>query len=348
MNRPGGTLKDIATALNLSSGTVSRVLNGRGDLAQETREKVFGLAAELNYLPRRKNMSPKPGVTRLALCIGNPCSATDGQLDPSYVGFHFLSAIQTAAAKAGIGVMVSFVDAADPDAEIESLPMFRREEAQGIILAYPFPERVVERLARIAPVVSLEHVYPGVSLDVVGPTHALDAMAAVDHLVRLGHREIAYIGDEGAQGHKLTQGLRHAGYVSGLERCGIPYRQSRVLNVHDKSVSKQDLPGAVGRWVRDGVTAVVCSIDRHAYLLWDTLPATGIRVPQDVSLVGIGGIHRVAGQPQLTTWRCDYAGLADAAIEALQSRFRQSGNADLYREIRSTFVPGHTVAMAQI
>jgi DNA-binding LacI/PurR family transcriptional regulator len=54
------------------------------------------------------------------------------------------------------------------------------------------------------------------------------------------------------------------------------------------------------------VTAVITSIDRHGYLLWNDLPARhGLRVPQDVSLIGIGGIPRAEGQPHLTTFRCD-------------------------------------------
>ena len=347
MNRTSGTLKDIAEALNLSSGTVSRVLNGRGDLAQETRAKVFSLAAELNYLPRRRAAAVQNTATRIALCIGNPCTSEDGTLDPSYVGFHLLAGVQKLAANSGIGVMIAFVDAMAADAKFDDLPMLRRGETQGVILAYPFPEAVVRRLAATRPTVSIEHLYPGSSLDVIGPTHALDVMSAVEHLHQLGHRRIAYVGDESAQGHKLTLNLRQAGFISGLSRCGLTYRDDDVLNVGANVVSKDRLPTAIAGRVRNGVTAVVSSIDRHAYLLWERLPALGLAVPKDVSLIGIGGVHRAPGQQQLTTWRCDYEGIAAAAIKALQTRLIQNDRPDLYSEIKSVFVPGHSASVVR-
>jgi LacI family transcriptional regulator len=191
-------------------------------------------------------------------------------------------------------------------------------------------------------VVSIEHVYPSASIDTVGPAHAMDAMSAVEHLHRLGHRRIGYVGDEDAQGHKLTTGLRHAGYVSGLNRCNIPYWPEDVINVFSPPVAKSELAACIAERVRNGVTAVITSIDRHGYLLWDRLPALGIRVPQDVSLVGIGGIYRARGLPQLTTWRCNFERIASAAIDALRSRCTEGRTSDLYQEMPSVFVRGES------
>lgn len=348
MHKGPGTVKEIAQALNLSSGTVSRVLNGRGDLAQETRSRVFELAAELNYAPRRKAPLPTNSLTRVALCLGNPCVDKDGALDPSYFGFHVLNRLQQVAADAGIGVLVSFVDATVPNLRIDHLPALQPGEAQGIILVYPFPEAVVRRLTMLAPVISLEHIYPGLPVDVVGPTHAQDAMSAVEQLHLLGHRRIAYVGDDGATGHKLTQGLRHAGFVAGLNRCGLPYLPGDVLNVHDaNSTPKPRLAQRIAELHADGVTAVISSIDRHGYLLWDELPQLGISIPNDISLVGIGGIHRATGLPQLTTFRCDYDGIARGALEALKARKSGQRSTNLYREISSVFVPGTSSALRQ-
>jgi DNA-binding LacI/PurR family transcriptional regulator len=341
MQKPGGTLRTIGRALNLSDGTVSRALSGRGDIAQETRDRVAELAAELNYVPRRR-VVVKPGARlgRIAVCLGNRCVGPDGRLDPTYVGLNILSQLERVASEAQVGVMVAFVDALGGGSQVDRLPMFQPGEAQGIVLVYPFPEAIVRRLAARTPVVSIEHVYPSVSLDTIGPAHAMDAMSAVEHLYKLGHRRIAYVGDEEAAGHRLTMGLRHAGYVSGLARCDLPYRPEDVTNVLGPPVAKPQLAAHVAGLVRDGVTAVITSIDRHGYLLWDRLPAQGVRVPDDVSVVGIGGVYRAHGLPQLTTWRCQYDRLASAALDALRSRAAGSPPTDLYMEIASTFVQG--------
>jgi LacI family transcriptional regulator len=336
-------MKDIAQVLNLSAGTVSRALSGRGEIAQQTRERVHEAAASMNYAPRgRLRKASAAGVGRVGVCVGNLCVAADGTHDPSYVGLHYLTQLERAASVARVGVMVGFVDAVAAGPQLDRLPMLQPGETQGVVLVYPFPEAVVRQLAARTPVVSIEHVYPSASLDTIGPAHALDTMSAVEHLHKLGHRRIAYVGDEDAGGHRLTMGLRHAGYVSGLTRCDLPYRPEDVCNVTGPTVPKAQLAARVAEWVRDGVTAVITSIDRHGYLLWDQLPGLGVRVPADLSLVGIGGIYRAAGLPQLTTWRCKYDTIAAAALDALRSRHAGTRSTDLYMEIASTFVQGES------
>ncbi|HEV7301117.1 MAG TPA: LacI family DNA-binding transcriptional regulator [Tepidisphaeraceae bacterium] len=229
MRSTAGRFQDIAAALNLSKGTVSRALSGRGDIAQQTRSRVLEVAGSLNYAPRRRRSRGGAASTvsldRVGLVLGNPCVDLNGVPDPSYVGFHVLTNLERVANDAGVGLMVSFVDASSPALRLDHLRVLRTRDNDAAILVYPFPDAIVERLASVMPVVSLEVLYPNSpEVDVIGPTHALDAMRAVDHLHRLGHRRIAYVGDELATGHRVTQGLRHAGYVSGLARLGMPYR----------------------------------------------------------------------------------------------------------------------------
>jgi LacI family transcriptional regulator len=344
ISRPG-TIKDIAKALNLSAGTVSRALSGRGEIAQQTREQVAELAATMEYLPRRNGKGRQMNhVTRVGVCVGNRCVNADGTPDPTYVGLSFLIGLERVATAGNIGVMAGFIDASAPGQRFDQLPVLQRGETQGLILVYPFPEQIVRQLAAQVPTVSIEHVYPSAPLDTVGPAHSLDAMSAVEYLHGLGHRRIGYVSDEDAVGHKLTIGLRHAGFVSGLARSGMAYRAEDVVNVYPPVVAKPQLAAHIAEMVRGGVTAIITSIDRHGYLLWDQLPALGIRIPEDVSLVGIGGIYRSKGLPQLTTWRCNYESIATAAFDALKSRRAGLRTINLYQEIASVFVQGESSA----
>jgi DNA-binding LacI/PurR family transcriptional regulator len=303
---------------------------------------VAKIAAKLNYVPRRVGSKPqkRDKITRIGVCVGNPCLSADGHRDTSYVGLHHLISLERTASAEKIGVLVGFVDAMDPANRIDNIPVLQRNETGGVILVYPFPEPLVAQLSRQMPVVSIEHVYPSASLDTIGPAHSVDVMSAVAYLHELGHRRIAYVCDEDAKGHKLTLGLRHAGYVSGLTRCGMSYRPEDVANIVPPIIPKSQITQWVMSRIKDGVTAVITSIDRHGYLLWDELTASGIKVPQDVSLVGIGGVCRDHGLPQLTTWRCDYDAIAATAIEALRSRSASKRTRDLYQEIASVFVAG--------
>jgi len=336
-------LQEIAERLNISAGTVSRALSGRGEIAQATREKVAKIAAQLNYNPPKRVKRPAAVAQRFGVCVGNLC-ATGGLPDPSYVGLQYLVELERAASHLGVGLMVGFVDAMADGQRFDQVPVLQAGETNGLVLVYPFPEPIVQQLAARGPVVSLEHVYPSASLDTVGPAHSIDAMSAVQHLYDLGHRRIAYVCDDEAKGHRLTMGLRHAGYMSGLRRCGLTYHADDVVNVFPPIVDKAALPAWTAGRVRDGVTAVITSIDRHGYLLWDQLPPLGIRVPEDLSIVGIGGIHRAAGLPQLTTWRCNFDTISTVILDLLRSRLDQSRVADLSLEIPSVFVAGESAA----
>ncbi len=347
-----GRIQDIADALCLSKGTVSRVLNGRGEIAQQTRSRVLEVAQQLNYAPRRRRTRQRntvPSLDRVAFVCGNRCVDENGVPDPSYVGFHVLTHLEQAASEQSVGLMVSFIDAKNPDLRLEHLRVLRTNDIDAAILVYPFPEAIVERLASVMPVVSLEVIYPNAAVDVIGPSHALDAMRAVEYLHSLGHRRIAYVGDELSTGHRLTQGLRHAGFVSGLARCGLQYRAEDVVNVvGTPMIDRPSLPGVIARFVAGGVTAVITSIDRHGYFLWNELPNIGVSVPRDVSIVGIGGIPRATGQSQLTTFRCDFHGMALAALEVARSRRAGNDHSQLYQEIQSQFVTGGSAGAPRV
>jgi len=335
-------LKDLAQVLNLSTGTVSRALNGRGNIAQKTRDIVAQTAAELNYIPKRRTAGKSDSLQRIGVCIGNPCLSAAGTLDPSFVGLHYMVEMERAASAVKVAVQVGFIDAMSDGHRLDQLPVFQSGDIQGTILVYPFPESFVKQLAVRGPVVSIEHTYPTASIDTVGPAQSRDAMAAVQYLYDLGHRSIAYVCDEDARGHKLTMGLRHAGYVSGLMHCGLVYEPDNVANVYSPIVAKANLSDWVVGRMQAGVTAIITSISRHGYILWEQLQARGIGVPNELSIVAIGGVHRAKGLPQLTTWRCSYDAIAATAIDALRARRSGRRKTDLYQEVASVFVQGQS------
>lgn len=336
------TLRTIAKALDLSPGTVSRSLNGHPDIGPATRMKVLEAAKRMNYqLPSDRSIFASKKLRGIGLLVGNRYS----ECDRSFVGFHNLESIGRAAAARNIMTQVAFVDVWREQA-VESFDVhayFSRNMIDGVVLLYPFPTALIEQINTMWPVVSVEHAYPGLPVDVIGPTQTLDVTHAVLHLAELGHQRIGYIADEAATGMQITQGQRFGGYLSGMHAAGLNCRHEDVVNMLGPAVSKTDLAQVICDKTRQGVTAWVCSIDRHAYLLWHQLPAMGIRVPEDVSLTGIGGVGAI-DLPQLTTCRLPYDAISEAAIHRLAHRLVNRDSLATFTEFQSTFINGVSTA----
>jgi DNA-binding LacI/PurR family transcriptional regulator len=315
------------------------------------RRRVRAMAESMGYVvpADAARAAKKTGAPiKIGAVVGDLCVLNGGAVDSSYIAYHLLAGLSQASTQLGAVVSVGFVNAttlaadADPAREIPFLG-----DVDGVVLIYPLPEPFVARLVKAANVVSIEHAYPTLPVDVVGPAQSVDVMRAVERLQQLGHRRIAYVADDAARGNRLPQTQRFAGYLSGLRRVGTEYRGEDVLSVPGlpgDSVARPALAAALVARVRDGVTAVVCSTDRQAYFLWKELTGLGVRVPEDVSIIGIGGVTPIEGMQQLTMYRTPYETLGLAAISRLQQRRqRPADTLPVFIEYPSTFVEGITI-----
>lgn len=355
MARRRPTIRSIATALNISPGTVSRSLREYPGVHPDMRKRVREMAESMGYVVRKpsvdKEQSSGAARTKVGVVVGDLCVLNEGAVDSSYIAYHLLAGISQAATELDAVLSVAFVNAnaldadADPAKEIAFLG-----DVDGVVLIYPLPEPFVARLVRASNIVSIEHAYPTLPVDVVGPAQSVDVMRAVERLHQFGHTRIAYTADDAARGNRLPQTQRFAGFLSGLRRLGIEYRAEDVLGVPGlpgPSVPRTALAKAVADRIRAGVTAVICSTDRQAYFLWKELGDLGVRVPEDVSIVGIGGVTPISGMRQLTMYKTPYETLGLAAISRLQLRRREPAAPPVFIEYPSAFVDGASAAAAR-
>jgi DNA-binding LacI/PurR family transcriptional regulator len=128
------------------------------------------------------------------------------------------------------------------------------------------------------PMVALwtQDVPPGVGYSDVD--HVGGAKLAVRHLLELGHKHIAYFGDGVGSGHKHFE-LRHTGYLEVLKKAGLP-----VYGVSDALQVREFMNGI------DAVTAVFAPTDLQAAVLAQDLVNLGVRIPEDISMVGFDDI----------------------------------------------------------
>lgn len=263
-------LEDVAAHVGLSVASVSLVLNNSPGPSERTRERVLHAAAELGYRP-----------DRTASLLARRRSHLLGVMMEIRSTFHaeLVEDIHTIAEQVGYDVVLSATtrDRSEQRA-IESLLDFRCE---GLLLLGPdTPASRLAALARRVPVVAVGRRIDGADIDVVRSADHKGVRQAVDHLVELGHRDIAYV--DGGRGT-----------IAADRRRG--YRDA--MRAHDLGDNAWVLPGdhteesgtrAARRMLSEGhvPTAVVAFNDRCALGLYDAFTRAGLDVPGGVSVVG--------------------------------------------------------------
>ena len=279
----------------MSVATVSKVLNGRDDVAPATRARVQDHLHEHDYVARR--VRPAPGPT-IELCFHGP-------LNPYHT--EVLQGVVEAAAEAGVAVVVSVRPRGrrGPRADrrgawARELATAGRQAAIAVTSVLAAADLTALTRARL-PIVVIDPLnMPSARVTSVGSTNHAGGLAATQHLLGLGHRQIAYLG--GPATVACNQARMH-GYRGAMEAEGAPVpdgyvRTGRFSYEHGIAggAALLDLP--------QPPTAVFAGNDETALGVLETARGRGLRIPEDLSVVGFDDtpIARLAAPP-LTTVR---------------------------------------------
>jgi len=288
----GATVHEVARIAGVSAATVSRFLNGTAKVSEEKRQAIESVIEKLNYRPNVLARNLKTGSSR-----------TIGVLTQSLVSGYFADAM------AGIDdvlqgtgyapLIVSGHWHADEEAERIELLIARRVDGL-VILSGKLKDAQILKLAHRVPIVAFgrqlegPHAY-GFSLD-----NYWGACEAVEHLIRQGHRQIAFI--TGPADHLDAQ-ARLAGYRDTLAKHKIK-ESPQLVAPGDFSESGGLL--ALERLLESGkrFSAIFAANDLTAYGARLALYRRGIRVPEDISVIGFDDLHSsMYTTPPLTTVR---------------------------------------------
>ncbi|MFD0517499.1 LacI family DNA-binding transcriptional regulator [Paractinoplanes durhamensis] len=314
---PGNVgMREVARVAGVSVSTVANVLSRPGIVAPETRLRVQQAIDRIGYVPngaaRQLRGVPSPIVGSVTLDLANPFHAEVNR------------GIEDGLAAAGCLVLACSTDLR-PDTETRLLHLLQQQNVRGIIIspAHPDPAQLLEVSRRGTPVVLLDHPKERLDLCAVAVDDALGGRLAGEHLRELGHRRIAYLGATVDPGPvtRRREGLRQA----------VGEFLDVRMDVHPPSLGEA-AAAAAGRIVALEPTAVVCLNDTAALGLLDGLAALGVRVPEDLSIVGYDDLpfaRRLA--PALTTVSQPKYQLGLAAAELLLDEGRP-GHA--HREVR--------------
>ncbi|WP_067499781.1 LacI family DNA-binding transcriptional regulator [Actinoplanes sp. TFC3] len=301
-----GTVRDVAAATGVSIATVSRVLNGRGNVAQQTREVVERALMQLGGTGPRPRGSVRP--------TGGPVFVRCPYLLTDYFGV-IVSAIAEALDLHGRALVLNAGEAAQQTPVLTRLP--HRPGLAGAVLILP-PEPAEElaalRLRQFPFVIVDPRVPPPRDTLAVSAAHTAGARALTTHLTGLGHRRIGVVA---GPDEWLASDARLAGHTTALAAAGVLPDPALVRHVeptvawgHRAAGEMLDLP--------DPPTAIVGFNDKAAVGALQAAAERGLRVPDDLSVAGFDDIDLSrATRPMLTTVRQPLAELGRMAVSLL-------------------------------
>lgn len=305
-------LRDVAEHAGVSVKTVSNVVHRNPSVSPQMRARVQRSIEALGYLPNISARSLRTGRSGL---VG---LAVPRLLDPYFA--QVASAIVDAATERGLSVLVEQTDG-DPGRESEVLHGRRPTLVDGLIFSpVAVSQRVLDEAAPAVPLVLLgEHLQASQRCRVAVDNVAA-AGEAVEHLIGLGRRRIAAIGAKRGS-TAATAELRLKGYRTALTEAGLPRRAE--LEVPVQQFSRQEGSRAVKELLsrRTPPDALFCFNDLLALGAIQALQEQGLKVPEDVAVVGFDDIEEAAySSPALTTIAPDVDALAAAAVDRLVAR----------------------------
>ncbi|MCO5089556.1 LacI family DNA-binding transcriptional regulator [Bosea sp. (in: a-proteobacteria)] len=273
-------LRDIAAEAAVSVNTVSRALNNKWDVSQETRKHVLGVAERLGYTP---NILARSLVQRATRTLG--LVVTDAT-HPYYM--QIIRSVEKVTSEAGFALLLA-TSGSDPERERRAITLMRERCVDGILLA---PVDVQQpHIATITkdhdtPVVLLTRWPEGYKGPLVTIDNETGSRLATRHLLDLGHRRIAMLTRSGAD---LNPRLRIAGWCYELKADGLACDEALI---HPEEASIEG--GRRGaQWLMDAQprpTAIITYSDMQAIGVVMGLREAGIDVPGDVSVVGFDDV----------------------------------------------------------
>jgi len=280
----GVNQKDIARELGISITTVSRALTGQGRISPQTRKLVWEKAGELGYELNPTNI--KENVHQ-SICIVFNSRLQSLPTDPFYGTV--MAGVESECQK--YGYKVFFQTISSPHAH-SLWELHSTGQLDGLILvgADVYPAIAREAKGRGIPVVLVDNWEPEMGVDCVVTDNRGGIMRLVNYLVSQGHRRIGFIG--GPLSHRSLQ-ERYDGYRAALRENGIR-RSSDWLWLHSESgpqveQGRQGLHVLLERGLP--VTAVITDNDSTALGVLKECEAAGIKVPNDLSLVGFDNVE---------------------------------------------------------
>lgn len=298
------TLKDVAAAAGLNVGTVSRVLNNRGYISEETRDKVYQVMERLNYKPNE-----------LARSLSKQHTNTIGLIVPHVVHPYFagvISSIEQEAYDHKYKVLLC-ASRENSEREREYIELCKNNRVDGIILCSATVDSELFTASKL-PVVAFERNI-GMGFASVECDNLQGGMLAAQHLIECGCTHLVHM--SGLKDTEMPADDRELGFLQECERQKV---HARAFKTESSLYYQMDYNKFLEQMLRENpdTDGIFASSDLIAAQAIQACSSLGLRVPEDIQLVGFDDVLLARlTSPTITTIRQPVKEMARLAIDEL-------------------------------
>lgn len=326
-------LEDIAQRIGVSIVTVSNALKGKKGVSDEMREKIVRTAKEMGY--QGASQAKKP---RSSYIIGVIVAEKYVKEFPSF----YMDIYQRIAREAVKKGHLTVLEVVTPEKENLEKPFepFLEKKTAGLILIGELRMEYIQAIRKNydIPVVCVDYydVYEDMDYIVTDGFGGMNCMTEL--LLEEGYRDLMFAGTPAAT-KNITD--RYLGYCKALEKAGIRDAQDHILPDRDFQNGDYRIDIELPEKLPE---AFVCNCDKTAGILIEKLLERGLRVPEDVSVVGFDDYKaQLTGNLQLTTYENDERAIAQISMNTLLKRIESGHRAQGVRIVEGRIVEGNTV-----
>lgn len=326
----------VAELAKCSISTVSNVLNHKGRFGDATRDAVLQAVKELGYQPNSVGRSLRLRRTEALGLLFYPSCAQVFR-NPFYA--EVMEGLEETLLKAGYHLLLAGYEASIRTSDVPDF--LQRGKVDGMILLGAFPTSIIHSFCSLnTPLVLVDSnvEWPVDSIVSDGFSAEVDI---VSHLFALGHRQIVLLAYD-MEDSNID--LRVQGFLAGLEQVGLPGGEERVIRGF---LSHHDIYDALKERLNSSnpPTAVIAINDTLAMAMMSQLAADGIRVPEQLSVVGYDDhAASVRFTPSLSTIRVDKVKLGRIGAEMILKRLETPDTPVVKCRLPTDFVERESVA----
>lgn len=302
------TIKDIAEKLNVSVSTVSKGLNGASDISEELRQVVIDTAIELGYKTKRMR---KEENKKLCIFIENMDYESSNQF-----GYEIILGFKQMATRDHWEVSLIPATAALQSSEKYDNYMMRNGYSGSFMIGFSLQDEWMEQLSKSkTPTVLLDnYIEQNPNIGYVGTDSREGISLAVDHLVKLGHKKIAFF--SGSPNSMVTSD-RYEAYMHSMAAHNLTVNTDMIaFGYYVAESARHHVPDLI----TSGATAIICGSDLMAAGAIQECIQRGYRIPEDISVIGFDDLPVASFiEPSLTTVRQDRINLGKSAYYVLES-----------------------------
>jgi LacI family transcriptional regulator, repressor for deo operon, udp, cdd, tsx, nupC, and nupG len=329
MDRRGSTVKAVAKLAGVSTGTVSRVLNNHPKVSRENKEAVERAISELNYRPDPVARSMRKMESPGRIWTGNVGvvfpNTTTAMLKLPFMA-QMIQGVQSELADNGYHLLIS--NTTDP----VSLPDIVRDgKVEGVLFHGDVKAEWCNQINYALPAVSMGLNHIGLPISMVNVNNRAAIISAVQYLAELGHRRIGFMAREPEQldlaerllGYREAFGWIGMAYDPSLESVAPPQGSQGPRTPETEPPGMDDLLEPLLR-LPQPPTAIIIPSDWQTIGVYRALQARGLRIPQDISLIGFDNNEQICHSlsPGLTSLEYPAEQIGRQAVQLLLKQFK--------------------------